>query len=64
KNGIEALEEIISQDPSSAVMMITGNDEEDLARLCLKKGAFDYISKPINLKNLEISIKTRLALNG
>ncbi|NLI10173.1 MAG: response regulator, partial [Elusimicrobia bacterium] len=46
KNGIEALEEIISQDPSSAVMMITGNDEEDLARLCLKKGAFDYISKP------------------
>ncbi len=63
KNGIEALEEIISFDSKAAVMMITGNDEQELARICLKKGAFDYISKPINLKNLEISVKTRMAIS-
>lgn len=64
KNGLEALKEIMSFSPQAGVMMITGNDEEELARTCLKNGAFDYISKPINLKNLEVSLKTRLTIGG
>ncbi|GAB4029019.1 MAG: hypothetical protein Fur0012_02670 [Elusimicrobiota bacterium] len=64
KNGVEALKEIMSTSPQAGVMMITGNDEQELARTCLKNGAFDYISKPINLKNLEVSLKTRLTISG
>ncbi len=64
KNGIETLGEIIDISPQTSIFMITGNEEEELARECLKKGAFDYISKPINFKKLEISLKSRLTIMG
>jgi two-component system chemotaxis response regulator CheY len=63
KNGIEVLKHIYGNDRNANVIMITGNDEEYIAKESLKLGAFDYISKPINLKNLEISIKTRLLIS-
>lgn len=64
KDGIETLRDITSANPQSCVIMITGNEEEELAKECLKHGAFDYISKPINFKKLEIALKSRLAIMG
>jgi len=59
-SGIEVLKEIMKISPETGVIMITGNEDEDIARECLKLGAFDYYSKPVNFKNLEISIRARL----
>lgn len=61
-NGLDALKMILNIDPDASIMMITGNEDEDIAKECLKLGAFDYTSKPINFKNLEIAIKARLML--
>lgn len=44
--------------------MVTGNMDADLARSCLRLGAFDYIMKPVNLKKLGEVIKTRLFMSG
>ena len=60
KNGTEVLKELRKKAPRVGVIMITGNDDEEIARQCLKNGAFDYLSKPVNLGALETVLKARL----
>ena len=60
KDGMEVLKELAKNSPDTGVLMITGNEEEDLARACLKNGAFDYLAKPFNLECLATIVKTRL----
>ncbi len=48
--------------PATGFMMISGGTDEEAARACLQYGAFDYISKPVNLEKLGLTIKTRLLL--
>ena len=62
KNGLEVLTELVPEMPGTGFMMITGNDDEEVARGCLAHGAFDYVSKPINLEALKTVIKSRLLL--
>lgn len=64
KNGLEVLKELAPEMPKTGFMMITGNEDEAVARECLKFGAFDYISKPINLSTLGVILKTRLLVQG
>ena len=64
KDGMEVLKELAPQMPGTGFMMITGNADEELARGCLDLGAFDYISKPINLEVLGGIIKAKLLLQG
>ncbi|OGS05953.1 MAG: hypothetical protein A3I76_03880 [Elusimicrobia bacterium RIFCSPLOWO2_02_FULL_61_11] len=64
KDGMEVLKELVPQMPGTGFMMITGNADEELARECLEFGAFDYISKPINLEVLGGIIKARMLLQG
>jgi DNA-binding response OmpR family regulator len=64
KNGVEVLEELLAADPAASVMMITGNQDEEVARRCLELGAFDYIAKPIKLDMLSVSLKARLLSAG
>ncbi len=63
KSGLEVLKDLKSFDDDAAIIMVTGNDDADIGRQCLKAGAVDYISKPINLSTLERSIKTILYIN-
>ncbi len=51
--GIETLKEIKKIDPSIGVIMVTAVIDEDLAKRALEIGAFEYITKPINLHYLE-----------
>ncbi len=60
KNGLEVLEALKSCDADVSVIMVTGNEDAELGRRCLKNGAADYISKPINLAVLERSVKAIL----
>lgn len=62
KDGMEVLKELIAEQPGIGFVMITGNEDEEVARACLRMGAFDYISKPVNLDALENTIKARLLL--
>jgi len=40
--------------------MVTGLAEQDIAIESLKKGAFDYITKPIDLNHLEDVIDLKI----
>lgn len=62
KDGIEVLRELVSEIPRTGFMMITGNEDEELAHQCLELGAFDYIHKPINIEVLGGIIKVRMLL--
>jgi CheY-like chemotaxis protein len=62
KDGVAVLKELAPEMPATGFMMITGNEDEDVARECLEFGAFDYISKPLNLAVLGEAIKARLLL--
>jgi DNA-binding response OmpR family regulator len=63
KDGMEVLKELAPEMPGAGFIMITGNEDEELARECLGLGAFDYVSKPINIDSLGKSIKARLLLH-
>jgi DNA-binding NtrC family response regulator len=54
--GIEALEEIKKINPGIAVILITAYGTVDTAVSAMKKGASDFITKPINLEALALTI--------
>ncbi|MDD3875836.1 MAG: sigma-54 dependent transcriptional regulator [Bacteroidales bacterium] len=56
-DGIEVLENIFSIRPDATVVMITGHGTIETAVEAIKKGAFDFISKPLDLNRLLITIK-------
>jgi len=55
-NGIDFLEELNKREKNIPVIMITGHGDVDTAVEALKKGAFDFIQKPLDLNRLLISI--------
>jgi DNA-binding response OmpR family regulator len=53
RSGPEILADLRGLDNSIPVVMLSGTDDEALARDLLKAGAFDYVRKPFMLDNLE-----------
>lgn len=60
KDGIEVLDYAVAQAPETPVVMISGHGDLDTAVSCLRKGAFDYISKPPDLNRLVQTIRQAL----
>jgi len=56
-DGIELLQRIKRKNPETEVIMITGHGDMDLAIKSLKHRATDFITKPINVDALEISLQ-------
>ena len=56
-DGIELLRRIKFENPETEVIMITGHGDMALAIESLKNEATDFITKPINVDALEISLK-------
>jgi len=56
-DGTYLLREIRNLFPDIAVIMMTGVEDTHQAVECLKIGAYDYISKPFNLEELNLSVK-------
>lgn len=58
-DGIEVLEKILLL-TDTPVIMISGHGNIDTAVEAIKKGAFDYISKPLDLNRLLITIRNAM----
>ena len=58
-DGIEVLEKILLM-TDTPVIMISGHGTIDTAVEAIKKGAFDYISKPLDLNRLLITIRNAM----
>ncbi|HQF29487.1 MAG TPA: response regulator, partial [Bacteroidia bacterium] len=48
-DGIEVLEKVIEQTPDVPFIMISGHGTIETAVEAIKKGAYDFISKPLDL---------------
>ncbi len=59
-DGIELLDKIREIDPDVAVVMISGHGNIDTAVEAIKKGAFDFISKPLDLNRMLITIRNAM----
>ena len=59
-DGIELLEKAIAIHPELPIVMISGHGDLDTAVESIKKGAFDYISKPPDLNRLLHTIRNGL----
>ncbi|NBC25188.1 MAG: response regulator [Bacteroidetes bacterium] len=59
-DGMEALDRIQIVSPETAIIMISGHGSIDTAVEAVKKGAFDFISKPPDLNRLLITVRNAL----
>jgi len=56
-DGIETLKRIVARNPRVGVLMVSGNDDVDLAKEAIALGAFDYILKPIDFGYLSRALE-------
>lgn len=56
-DGIEVLGKIMEIKPETTVVMISGHGNIDTAVEAIKKGAYDFIEKPLDLNRLLITIR-------
>lgn len=59
-DGMEFLEQAVAINPDVPVIMVSGHGNIDTAVEAVKKGAFDYISKPPDLNRILITIRNAL----
>lgn len=59
-SGLELVPRVHSLSPDTVVVMISGNQDIEFAIEALRVGAFDYISKPIDLRHVEASVERAL----
>jgi putative two-component system response regulator len=59
-SGVQLLPLVLAQDADLAVVMLTAIDEPRTAIECLKLGAYDYLIKPVDLDELEMSLQHAL----
>lgn len=55
--GTEVLDKLRNDGVDAAIIMISGHGDIDTAVECIKKGAFDFIQKPLDLNRILITIK-------
>lgn len=63
-NGIDLVREIETNHPQLPVAVITAHGNMESAIEALKAGAFDFVSKPVDLKMLRRLVETALRLNA
>ena len=56
-DGTEVLPKVIEEGIETPVIMISGHADIDTAVDCIKKGAFDFIEKPLDLNRILITLK-------
>lgn len=64
KDGIEVLEDIFKIATDVPVIMISGHGNIDTAVESIKKGAYDFIEKPLDLNRLLVTIRNAMDKNS
>ncbi|MBU0517988.1 response regulator [bacterium] len=59
-DGLQLLEEMRKIDPDQTIIMFSGFGDVDSAVEAMKRGAFDYLSKPLILDEVKITIRMAL----
>ena len=56
QSGIDLVPRLLTLEPTLAILMLTGVADVSTAALCMQRGAFDYLAKPIELTDLDGAI--------
>ncbi|MCA1575747.1 MAG: EAL domain-containing protein [Acidobacteria bacterium] len=59
-SGLELVPRVHTLSPDTVVVMLSGNQDLEFAIRALRAGAFDYITKPIDLRHVEASVERAL----
>ncbi len=62
-DGMELLEQLQEKEVEAPVVMISGHGNIGTAVECIKKGAFDFIEKPIDLNRMLVTVRNALDKN-
>lgn len=60
KSGMKVIDKTLTVNPRPVCIMMTAYGSVDTAVEAMKRGAFDFLTKPVNLEKLEILIKRAL----
>lgn len=63
-DGLEVLERIREHDPTALVVMISGHGTIDTAVDATRKGAYDFLEKPLDSDRLLLTLRNSLELRG
>src|SRR6185503_5174366 len=61
-DGIEVLENLKEQKVTSPVVMVSGHGDVHTAVECTKRGAFDFLEKPLNRDKLLLTVRNAVRL--
>ncbi len=64
KDGLDVLAELREDDPSTLVIMISGHGTIDTAVEATRKGAYDFLEKPLDTDRLLVTLRRALELRG
>jgi two-component system, NtrC family, response regulator len=62
--GFRCLQWMLSSQPDTKVVVLTGNGDRETAHRALRCGAYDFYQKPVNLAELKIVIRRAFQLSG
>jgi two-component system nitrogen regulation response regulator NtrX len=63
-DGLETLEKLREQEPGVLVVMISGHGTIDTAVEATRKGAYDFLEKPLDTGRLLVTLRRALELRG
>jgi response regulator RpfG family c-di-GMP phosphodiesterase len=59
-DGVDVVPDLLEQDPDLAILMLSAISDATTAATCMQRGAFDYLTKPIELNDLSNAIERAL----
>lgn len=60
ESGLGLIQDVLANHPGTAAMMVSGNDDAELAEAALELGAYGYIIKPFRKSDVLISVANAL----
>ena len=60
ETGLDLIQSIVENYKDAAVIMVTAMDDQVVAEAALERGSFDFVTKPISLNRLLISVSNAL----
>lgn len=55
--GMFLIDALLAKEPHSKIVVVTGQDEESAAFEAVRRGAFDFLSKPASMSDIKAAVK-------